>query len=212
MTNETKNQNVLEQLELVEVATKDGKAVMTFLDEDAGEIREVNFNKKVYDKDKEEFVDDDEKAAKVEQWAKDYFGVSFDKLPTAEGQKHDIHVYDNFNSLWEVDIVAKFEKADEGLIFDTEIEDIVDDGVAIHIYFRHDGKKYDSKMTYAEYLESKKQFFPNPQKKTKQYRKFEDKFGVPVEKADEIISNKIMCEVKVAFSKFPYVEIKKPRW
>ena len=46
MTNE-----ILEQLELVDVIFEDNKKVtLVFLHEERGEIREVNFNKQVYDK------------------------------------------------------------------------------------------------------------------------------------------------------------------
>lgn len=213
MTKEIKNENVLEQLELVDVVVNDGKAVLTFLDEEAGEIREVSFNKKSYDKDKGEFVPDDDKAEQVEEWSQTYFGTTFDKLGTAIGQKHDVYAYDKFNSLWEVEITNKFDKdTDEGIIFETEIESIEDDGKAVHIYFQYEGKRYESKMGYADYLEAKKEWFTNPQKKNKQYKKFEEKYGVPVEDADKIVGNKIMCEVKVAFKKHAYVEIKQPRW
>ena len=63
-------------------------------------------------------------------------------------------------------------------------------------------------MSYADYMESKKTWFTNPIKKKKQYDKFETKFGVLVENMQEMVGKKIMCEVKVAFGKFPYVEIK----
>lgn len=67
-------------------------------------------------------------------------------------------------------------------------------------------------MTYADYMEDLKQWFTNPQKKVKQFKKFENKFGVSVENSDEIIGKEIMVEVKVAFGKFPYGDIKKPNW
>lgn len=206
------NENVLSQLELVDVSINDGKAVMTFLDENAGQIREVSFNKKSYDRDKEEFVADPKKAEQCEEWSQKYFGVAFDDLGTAVGQKHDVYVYDKFNSLWEVDIVNKFEKDDEGIIFESEIVNVEDDGIAIRIQFEYEGKKYESRMGYSEYLEARKEWFVNPQKKAKQEAKFKEKFGVPVSEADSIIGKKIMCEVKVAFNKFPFVDIKKPRW
>lgn len=205
-------EHVSKELELVEVTTEDGKATLTFLDEEAGEIRDVNFNKKVYDENEGKFVDNEEKAKQVEEWSQEYFDVPFDKLGTKVGEVKQVFFYDNFNSLWEVEITNKFEKDDEGSIFETEITEVVDDGKGIHIYFEQDGKRYESKMQYADYMENKNQWFTNPQKKRKQFKKFEDKFGVPVEKADEIVGKKVMCEVKVAFGKFPYVEIKKPRW
>lgn len=74
------------------------------------------------------------------------------------------------------------------------------------------GETYESKMTYAKYYEATKEWFVDPQKKDAQFNKFKDKFGVSVEKADRIVGKDIMCEVKVAFKKFAYAEIKKPSW
>ena len=199
---------LLEQLELVEVVFEDKKAVMTFLDEERGEIREVNFNKQSYDNETNKFVDDPKKAEKVDGWCEEYFKLPFEKLPEAIGEKRDIYAYDRFNSLFFVEIIEKFTKDYEGQIFETEVVEIEDDGKAIHIKFEFEGKKYESKMSYADYMESKKTWFTNPIKKKKQYDKFETKFGVLVENMQEMVGKKIMCEVKVAFGKFPYVEIK----
>ena len=87
----------LEQLELVDVTFEDKKAVLTFLDEDRGEIREVNFNKQSYDSDANKFVDDEEKAAKVEEWCEEHFNLPFDRLAEAIGERKDIYAYDKFN-------------------------------------------------------------------------------------------------------------------
>ena len=200
--------------ELVEVEYQNDKkkAVMTFLDIENGEILEVNFNRQEYDQEKSEFVDSPEKAEKVDKWCEEYFGTDYDSLSTKIGEKKDIYHYDNFNSLWEADILNKFEKEDEGKIIQTEIENIVDDGQAIRIYFLYNDKKYESKMNYSKYVEELKKYFPDPVKKTKQYEKFEKKFGIPVEKSDEIVGKDIMAEVKIAFNKYPYVEIKTPDW
>ena len=43
---------------------------------------------------------------------------------------------------------------------------------------------YESKMQYADYLDARKEWFINPQKRTKQYKKFEEKFHIPVKKID----------------------------
>lgn len=199
---------LLTQLELVDVTFEDSKAVLTFLDAERGEIREINFNKAVYNADTKKFVKDDEKAAKVEEWCQEYFNLSFDRLAEAIGERKDIYAYDNFNSLFEVKMVEKFTKDEEGQIFETEVLEIEDDGKAIRISFEFEGKTYESKMGYADYMEARKEWFVNPVKRTKQYAKFEDKFGISVDNLQEMKGKKIMCEVKVAFSKFPYVEIK----
>lgn len=199
---------LLEQLELMEVVYEDNnnKAVLTFLDRDAGEIREVNFNKKIYENDK--YVENKEKAEKVEKWCKDIFDLTFDNLTKAIGEKHDIYAYDNFNSLFEVDIVEKFSKDMVGQIIDTEIKEIIIDDQAIKIRFDYEDKTYESRMGYAKYLEDIKTWFVDPQKKKKQYEKFIEKFGVPCEEKDSLIGQRIMVEVKIAFNKFVYNEIK----
>lgn len=199
---------LLTQLELVDVTFEDKKAVLTFLDEERGEIREVNFNKQSYDNEANKFIDDPEKAEKVEKWCQEYFGLTFDRLAEAIGERKDIYAYDRFNSLFEVKMVSKFEKDMVGQIMEVEVAAVEDDGKAIHIEFEYDGDTYESKMTYADYLEAKKQWFVNPQKQKKQYDKFEDKFGITVENKAELVGQKVMIEIKLAFSKFVYVDIK----
>lgn len=199
---------LLTQLELVEVAFEDKKAVLTFLDEERGEIREVNFNKQSYDQEASKFVDDPEKAEKVEQWCQDIFGLTFDRLAEAIGERKDIYAYDRFNSLFEVKMVEKFDKSMVGQIMEVEVSNVIDDGKAIHIEFEFEGKTYENKMTYADYLEVKKQWFVNPQKQAKQYEKFEDKFGIPVSEKEKLVGQNVMVEVKLAFNKFVYVDVK----
>ena len=63
-------------------------------------------------------------------------------------------------------------------------------------------------MTYADYLEAKKQWFVNPLKKKKQFEKFEDKFGITVDEKEKLIGETAMIEIKLAFGKFVHVEIK----
>ena len=198
----------LEQLELVDVTFEDKKAVLTFLDEDRGEIREVNFNKQSYDSDANKFVDDEEKAAKVEEWCEEHFNLPFDRLAEAIGERKDIYAYDKFNSLFEVKQIAKFDKDMVGEILQVDITNVEDDGIKISIQFEYEGETYESKMTYADYLEAKKQWFVNPLKKKKQFEKFEDKFGIPVDEKEKLIGETAMIEIKLAFGKFVYVEIK----
>lgn len=199
---------LLKDLELVDVVYEDKKATLIFLDEERGEIREVTWNKQVYDQETSKFVDDAEKAEKVEQWAEEFFGLTFDTLAQAIGERKDVYAYDRFNSLYEVKMVAKFEKDMVGQIFETDVTNVNDDGKAIRIEFEYDGETYENKMTYAEYLEAKKQWFVNPVKQKKQYEKFEEKFGIPVENKAALIGQSVMVEVKLAFGKFVYADIK----
>lgn len=199
----------MEQLELVDVQVEEGKkAVMTFMNKDQGTIHEVNFNKQSYDQNKNKFVDDAEKAEKVDQWCKDYFDLTFENLHKAVGQKHDIYAYDKFNSLFEVEMVEKFDKDMEGQIFETVVDEVKDNGNMIKILFEYDGNKYESKMNYSKYMEDMNQWFVDPVKQKKMYKKFEDKFHIKVDDMKELEGQKIMVEVKVAFGKFPYAEIK----
>lgn len=199
---------LLEKLSLVDVEFQNEgtKAVMTFLDEEQGEIREVNFNKQVYDDGK--FVDDEVKAKQVDEWCKEYFDLAFKDLQKAIGIKKDVYAYERFNSLWEVEIVEKFEDDMVGQIITGKLEEIYDDGIGIKINFSYEGKLYQSKMTYSDYLEVRNEWFVNPQRKIKQYNKFEEKFKVPFSKREELIGKDIMVEVKKAMGKWVYNDIK----
>lgn len=205
--------NLRKDLELIEVVYQDEgkKAILTFLDEDNGEILEVNFNKQSYDTNTNSFITDSEKAEKVEEWCKEHFDTTFEKLGNCVGVKKDVYHYEKFNSLWESKVTQKFNIEDAGSIFTTEIDRIEDDGKGIHIYYQNEGKEYESKMMYSDWVDARKSWFVNPQKKDRQFAKFEKKFGVPVARADEIIGKEIMVEIKTAFGK-PYGDVKKPNW
>ncbi|WP_099973869.1 hypothetical protein [Lactobacillus terrae] len=201
-------EKILKDLELVEVAYDDTKATLTFIDRDAGEVREVNFNKKVYDRENNKWISNDEKAQKVEEQVQEFFNTSFDKLNDAVGTKHDIYAYDTFNSMQHIDQVEKFKKEQNGKVYqDVVVKEIFDDGIAIRIRYDIDGNTYETKYTYAKYMEATKEWFPNPQEKTKKYKKFKDTFGVLFEENDSIIGKEIMVKVNNAFGKFYYGEI-----
>lgn len=82
-------ENLREDLELIEVVyeNENKKATLTFLDEEKGQVLEVAFNKQIYDNDKNEYIDDEEKAKKVDEWCKEYFETTFDKLSDCVGVK-----------------------------------------------------------------------------------------------------------------------------
>lgn len=199
---------LLKNLELVEVSIKDGKATMVFLDEERGEVREVNFNKNVYDRDKNTWVESEEKAEKVEQWCQEHFKLSFDDLGKAVGARKDIYAYDRFNSLWEVEQINKFDKDMVGQILTATITSIEDDGQGIRIKFEYDGNTYESKMNYSDYIEARGEWFLNRQKQKRQYERFEKKFHVPIKEKDKLVGKEIMVEVKLAFGKFITNDIK----
>ena len=198
-----------ENLEIVDVNFEDNKkATIIFLDEEMGEIREVNFNKQKYDQDAKKFVDDEEKAKQVEEWCAEHFGLTFDRLAETIGLRKDVYCYDNFNSVFPVKMIQKFDEDMVGQIFEVEIVHAEDDGKKISLQFEYDGELYESKMQYADYLEARKEWFINPQKRKKQYEKFEDKFGFLVGEIEKMIGKTVMVEVKKAMGKFVYNEIK----
>lgn len=195
-------------LELVNVEFENDnkKAVLTFLNEEEGTILEVNFNKQGFENGK--FVDSGEKAAKVDEWCKEYFNLDFDKLAQAIGTKKAVYQYDKFNALWESQQIEKYDKDMVGTILEVEVSECFVDDTAIRIRWIDDGKTYESKMTFATYMEERKEWFTNPQRKQKQEDKFLDYFGIPVERCGELVGQTLMVEIKLAFKKFVYCEIK----
>lgn len=161
---------LLKDLELVavEYENQGQKAVLTYLDRDHGEIRTVNFNKQAYKNGS--YVDDDEKAQKVEEWCKEIFNLKFKDLTKALHTTHDVYAYDNFNSLFEVKQITKFSEDMVGQIIQSEITDVIIDDTAIHIQFEYEGETYESKMSYAKYMEFDKKFYIDPIKKENSVR------------------------------------------
>lgn len=182
------------------------KAILTYLDEERKQIRTVNFNKQAYKNGK--YVDDDAKAKKVDEWCDKYFKCGFGDLRSCVGQKNDVYCYDNFNSLWEVEIIEKFTSDMKGQIFQSEVREIVVDDYFIKIRYPIDGKVYESKMGYGMFMKDTRTWYQDPIKKEAQYRKFEEKFHVPVERKDELIGHPLMVEVKSAFGTNFYGDIK----
>lgn len=190
----------------VEYENNGQKAIMTFLDRERKQVRVVNFNRQSYDNGK--YVDDPEKAEKVDAWCDEYFGVPFGELEKCIGVVKDVYCYDTFNSLWESQSIAKFTKDMNKMIIQTEISEVIVDDYAIRIRYPYDGKTYESKMSYAIYMEETREWFQDPIKKDKKYADFESKFHVPVDRAQEIVGKQIIVEVKSAFGKFYYGDIK----
>ena len=197
------------ELELVSVDYENNgkKAVLTFLDRERKQVRVVNFNKQSYRDGK--YVDDKEKAGKVDQWCADYFGCGFNDLGECCGEKMDVYCYENFNSLWEVEQIEKFTADMEGLLIQTEVKEILVDDYFIKIRYEYEGKTYESKMGFGTYFKATKEWYQDPVKKEAQYRKFEEKFHVPVENKDALIGHQLVVEVKSAFGNNYYGDVKK---
>lgn len=198
-----------ENLELIEVEYENNglKAILTFLDKERKEIRQVNWNRQSFKDGK--FVNDPDKAARCDEWADQFFGVTFDKLPECVGVVKDVYIYDRFNSLYPVMQVKKFTEDMVGQIYQTNVKEITLDDYAIRIQYEIDGETYESKMTFGKYIETLKQWMVDPQKKVSVLAKFEEKYGVPIEKADTLFGHDLMVEVKTAFGSHYYGDIKK---
>ena len=64
-------------------------------------------------------------------------------------------------------------------------------------------------MTFGTFFKATKEWYQDPVKKEQQYRKFEEKFHVPVEEKDSLIGHPLMVEVKSAFGNNFWGDIKK---
>lgn len=197
-------------LPLVSVEQDQDKTVFTFLDRERGEIRDVTFNSKKYNPDKNSWDRSAEQEEKVEGWAQDYFGVSYEELPNLNGQEitKDVYCYDRFNSLWEVSQIAKFDEDMEGQLLFVTVTDVVEEVSGLKIRFEYEGDTYQSNMGWGKFLETTKEWFSDPLKRAKQEAKFEDKFGIPFSKKEELIGKDVTVEVKKAMGKYTYAEIK----
>ena len=195
-------------LELVSVEYENGgkKAVMTFLDRERKQVRIVNFNKQIYSNN--QYIDDSDKAEKVEGWCQEFFNTSFAELESCIGVKKDVYCYEKFNSLFEIDQIEKFTKDMLGQIFQTEVREILVDDYFIRIRYQIEGKTYESKQTFGKWMESTKEWYQDPVKKEQAYDKFKEKYHVPVEEAQSLIGHPLMVEVKCAFKTNYYGEIK----
>lgn len=200
---------IRKNLELVAVDYESNgkKAVMTFLDAERRQVRVVNFNRQSFRDGK--YVDDPDKAEKVDQWCADYFKCGFAELGEQIGVKLDVYCYDRFNSLWEIEQIAKFTADMVGQIYQTEVKDIAVDDYFIKIHYDIEGKTYESKMSYGIFMQGTREWYQDPVKKESQYKKFQEKFHVPVERKDELVGHPLMVEVKTAFGSNYYGDIKK---
>ena len=76
----------LELLELIEVEQTAERTVFTFLDRDRGEVRDITWNTKKYDKDNNKWVASPEQEEKVEEWSQEYFNCSYADLANLVAQ------------------------------------------------------------------------------------------------------------------------------
>lgn len=199
-----------ENLELIDVEMDGQKATLVFLDDSIPVVHRVNFNKQDYDAEKKKFVDSTEKAEKVETWCQEMFGCDFANLVSAIGVHKDVYVYDKYCSLFETNSAEKFTDDMEGEIYQTTIKEILDEDFFIKIRYDIGGKVYESKIRKGVFVKAINTWYKDPIEESKAYEKFEEKFGL--EPSDEeLIGLDIMVEVKSAFGKSLYGDIKKPK-
>lgn len=186
----------IEKAELVNVEEKDGKITLTFLANER--VYDINWNKKAYDSALNDYVESEIKEQQVENWSQEYFGVPTKDLPTVLGATLPIYSYDTYASLWESQV--KFTKEDKGKKENTVIDDIQITEDAILIFYTFEGQKHRSRMGFSTKVGNN--FYLNPIQQRKQFKNFEQKFGVPVEDKDTLVGKKIQVTVKQAFSHY----------
>ena len=197
-------------LPLVSVEQDQDKTVFTFLDSERGEMRDVTFNSKKYNPDKKTWERSVDQEDKVNEWSQEYFGVPYEDLTSLNGQEitKDVYCYDRFNSLWESSQIDKFDDDMEGQLLFVTVTEVVEEVSGLKIRFEYEGGTYQSNMGWGKYLETTREWFSDPLKRAKQETKFEDKFGIPFERKEELVGKDVTVEVKKAMGKYIYSEIK----
>lgn len=181
---------------------------MKFYDKENDLLRTVKFNKQAYDRERGQFVDDEEKAQKCEDWSQEYFDCSFDEVPEQVGICKDVYVYEHFCSLWECDETqraCKFDSPVKGII-KTKVERVYVDNIGIHVEYRYNGDIYESKYTSAEFIRDLNKWVRDPEREARAKKRFKDIFGKDISEKDELIGADIQVQVKKAFSSY-YGEI-----
>jgi len=214
------SQTLLKDLALIEVTEEVGeRIVLSFLDVNgAGSVYDVTWNLRKYNPDakgQNKWEPSEEQVEQVEKWSQEIFGVPMSELKNLPSNdvetavKKDVYHYGNFNSLWEVSRIEKFDSERVGEILSVVVTDITQDSKGFHVQFEEDGKTYAVTFTTAKYVEMMKQFVNDPVKEAKAKDKFEDTFGIPYEDREKLIGEEMMIEIKMAFGKYPYTEAKK---
>lgn len=196
--------NVYENLEIVDVLDEEDKITFVLLDPDRQEIHDVKWRKRVFDSDKQEYVDDEDKLNQVKEWCKVYFDLDLADISQAVGRRATVYGYDTFDSFWESD--AKFEKKDTGKMIQTTVKDIEVTNEYIKIRYDWKGKTYASYKRFTQKRDDV--YYVNPVKRNNQYKWFEKTFGVPVEERDSVVGKNIIVEVKSVFGQSFYGDIK----
>lgn len=194
---------ILKDSEIVEVRNDSDVLKFTCLQRDEGVAVEVKWSKGEYDPNLQQIIPTEEKTEQVNNWCKQYFDLDLMTINKATGKKIDVYVYDTFSSFWESD--SKFKLEDIGTKFETTIEEIELTNDAIVIRYKWNGEKYHTLYRFTKRLGD--EYFVFPQKKRRQLKRFEETFGLPIERKDELVGLPVSIEVKNAFNKHAYGEL-----
>lgn len=194
---------LIKETEVVEVKNDNDQVLFTCLKRDEGKVIEVKWRKGDYDPTLREVIQNDAKVEQVNEWCKQYFDLDLMTINKAVGSKIDVYVYDTFASFWETD--TKFTPEEVGKEFNTEVAEIELKDDAITVRYVINGNKYATNYRFTQKVG--REFFVNPQKERKARARFEETFGLPVERKDELIGMPITVKVCSAFKKYAYGEI-----
>ena len=200
---------ILENLELIDVIYENNNklAILSFLDEEDGTIKEIKLNKQKHDYISDSYVDSVSKTSKINKICWRHFNTSFKKLEDCIGVTKNIYDYDGFNSLCELTMVEKFSSDMEGKIDEAEIEFVTEDKVGIKIYILYKEKTYVSKMVWSIYDVEQKKCFIDEDLVEEQIERFEQKFKVKLSQAYKLKGKKVEFEVKTHLGQHVYVAL-----
>lgn len=195
---------VLKNLPLENVIKEDNKVILEFLNEQEGELRQIEWYTQLYDIPSKTWYADDKKMKQVENWSQEYFGLPYEDLEKAVGATKDIYVYEEYDSLWER--VVPFDEKDYGRTKKGKITEINLNPDTIEIIFvQKDGVKRRANMRFTE--KRGDDFYIIPKKKKKAINNFNKLFGVPIENREEVIGKEMMVQVDKAFGNVFYSKI-----
>lgn len=198
------------ELVTVEYSDDNDRIRMGFYDEVNGDIKEITWNKKKYDTATHKWLPNEEQELRVADWSQDYFDCWPEDLSDKIGVRKDVYEYaEGKFSLWEKGFsqYQKFPEDMVGELLQGEIQTIEDDGVKIVIAVEIDGEQYGVNMNYSDYIDSMKKYIPNAAKKKRQFERFEKKFGVPFDEAEDLKGKQVFVEIK-KFNKHTFGDIK----
>lgn len=185
-----------EDLILEEILEDENEITLVFVDSDKSEVHDIKWRKKRWDKTKKVFVEDENQLKNTERLCEKFLGLPLSDIQDAEGQAHTVYQYDTYESLEESD--AKFDVDMVGELIQTKIESIhEEDNFGIIIRYQNpndDNRVYRTNMKWTEWRGNK--YMVKPLLRSKRYRQFEDKFGVPFDEKDKLIGKDIKVLVK----------------